>query len=87
MNIGEPCVADGFRTFETIHRRKDGSTFPVEITVNYLEYRDKGFTVSFARNISERKLAEEQLETEKAAVGGVEPHLAPEGQNGSREKP
>jgi len=52
---------DGSRTFETIHRRKDGSTFPVEITVNYLEYRDKGFTVSFSRNISERKAAEEQL--------------------------
>ena len=57
--------ADGTRTFETIHRRKDGSTFPVEITVNYLEYRDKGFTVSFARNISERKLAEEQLRQKK----------------------
>ncbi len=57
--------ADGSRTFETIHRRKDGSTFPVEITVNYLEYRDKGFTVSFARNISERKLAEEQLRQNK----------------------
>jgi PAS domain S-box-containing protein len=57
--------ADGSRTFETIHRRKDGSTFPVEITVNYLEYRDKGFTVSFARNISERKLAEEQLRQKK----------------------
>ena len=52
---------EGSRTFETIHRRRDGSTFPVEITVNYLEYRDKGFTVSFSRNISERKAAEEQL--------------------------
>ncbi len=57
--------ADGSRTFETIHRRKDGSTFPVEITVNYLEYRDKGFSVSFARNISEQKMAEEQLEQKK----------------------
>jgi PAS domain S-box-containing protein len=52
---------DGSRTFETIHRRKDGSIFPVEISVNYLEYRNKGFTVSFSRNISERKAAEEQL--------------------------
>jgi PAS domain S-box-containing protein len=56
---------DGFRTFETIHRRKDGSTFPVEITVNYLEYRDKWFTVSFAKDISERKMAEEQLRQKK----------------------
>ena len=55
----------GSRTFETIHRRKDGSTFPVEISVNYLEYRDKGFSISFARDISERKLAEEQLKQKK----------------------
>jgi PAS domain S-box-containing protein len=56
---------DGFRTFETFHRRKDGSTFPVEITVNYHEYRDKWFTVSFAKDISERKMAEEQLRQKK----------------------
>jgi PAS domain S-box-containing protein len=57
--------SDGFRTFETIHRRKDGSTFPVEITVNYLEYLDKRFTVSFAKDISDRKMAEEQLKQKK----------------------
>jgi PAS domain S-box-containing protein len=57
--------ADGSRTFETIHRRKDGSTFPVEITVNYLKYLDKGFTVSFARDITERKVAEEELRQKK----------------------
>ncbi|HEX9022573.1 MAG TPA: PocR ligand-binding domain-containing protein [Geobacteraceae bacterium] len=57
--------AAGFRTFETTHRRKDGSTFPVEITVNYMEYRGKGFTVSFAKDISKRKLAEEQLKQKK----------------------
>jgi PAS domain S-box-containing protein len=56
---------DGSKTFETIHRRKDGSTFPVEITVNYLEYLDKGFTVSFAKDITERKEAEEQLRQKK----------------------
>jgi PAS domain S-box-containing protein len=57
--------ADGSRTFETIHRRKEGSTFPVEITVNYLKYLDKGFTVSFARDITERKVAEEELRQKK----------------------
>ncbi len=57
--------ATGFRTFETIHRRKNGSTFPVEITVNYLQYQERGFTVSFARDISERRVAEEQLKQKK----------------------
>lgn len=58
-------LAEGSRTFETIHRRKDGSTFPVEITVNYLEYQGRGFTVSFAKDISERKMAEEELRQKK----------------------
>jgi PAS domain S-box-containing protein len=57
--------AKGLGTFETVHRRKDSSTFPVEITVNYHEYQGKGFTVSFARDISERKMAEEQIRQKK----------------------
>jgi PAS domain S-box-containing protein len=57
----------GSRTFESIHRRKDGSTFPVEITVNYLESQDKelDFNVSFAKDITERKRAEEALKHAK----------------------
>jgi PAS domain S-box-containing protein len=53
--------AKGLGTFETVHHRKDSSTFPVEITVNYHEYQGKGFTVSFARDITERKRVEEEL--------------------------
>ncbi len=51
----------GSRTLETIHRRKNGSTFPVEITVTYLEYQDKEISVSFVKDITERKRAEEAL--------------------------
>ena len=54
-------VAHGSRTFESIHRRKDGSTFPVEITVTYHEIQGRGFSVAFARDITERKLAGEAL--------------------------
>jgi PAS domain S-box-containing protein len=57
--------AKGLGTFETVHRRKDGSTFPVEITVNYHEYQGEGFTVSSARDITERKMAEEQIRQKK----------------------
>lgn len=51
----------GSRTFETSHRRKDGSIFPVEVTVNLLEFRGRKFTLSFARDITERKRAEDEL--------------------------
>jgi len=63
--------AAGSRTFETIHRRKDGSTFPVEITVNYLEYQDKEFSVCFARDITERKEAEEALRESRAKYQAI----------------
>jgi diguanylate cyclase (GGDEF)-like protein/PAS domain S-box-containing protein len=48
-------------TVERRHRRKDGSTFPVEVTTNYLEYGGKSFAFSFVKDITERKRYEEQL--------------------------
>jgi two-component system cell cycle sensor histidine kinase/response regulator CckA len=51
----------GTRTFETLHRRKDATTFPVEVTVNYLTFGGKEVGISFARDITERKRAEEEL--------------------------
>jgi two-component system cell cycle sensor histidine kinase/response regulator CckA len=51
----------GSDTFETVHRRKDGTTFPVEVTANYLEFQGSGFSFSFIRDITERKRAETAL--------------------------
>lgn len=49
----------GSITLETVHRTKDGRVFPVEISANFLEYGGKKYDFAFARNISERKQAEE----------------------------
>jgi len=46
---------------ETVHRRKDGTEFPVEITTSIVEYNGKEFACGFARDITERKIAEETL--------------------------
>ncbi|MBP2673206.1 MAG: sensor hybrid histidine kinase [Deltaproteobacteria bacterium] len=54
--------ATGFRTIETIHRRKDGTEFPVEVTVNYLKYKDRDVSYSFTKDITERKAAEKERE-------------------------
>ena len=51
----------GSFTFESSHRTKDGSIFPAEITVNYLNYGGKEYNYAFARNITERKEAEDAL--------------------------
>jgi two-component system cell cycle sensor histidine kinase/response regulator CckA len=45
---------------ESRHRRKDGTTFPVELSVNYQEFSDVGFNCAFARDVSERKHEEEK---------------------------
>jgi PAS domain S-box-containing protein len=47
-------------TLETRHRRKDGSTFPVEIRTGTFTQGDELFYLSLARDISERKQAEER---------------------------
>ncbi|WP_081919177.1 bifunctional diguanylate cyclase/phosphodiesterase [Acidithiobacillus ferrivorans] len=47
----------GHALFETIHRRKDGSTFPVEVNVVSVEL-DKPYLLATTRDITERKLLE-----------------------------
>ncbi len=48
-------------TIESEHRCKDGSIIPVEIKVSYLKLDNTEFHCAFARNISERKKAEQVL--------------------------
>ncbi len=50
------------RIFEAGHIRKDGSHIPVEITASYVARREKNFIVSGARDISERKIFEHELQ-------------------------
>jgi PAS domain S-box-containing protein len=50
----------GFVIMESRHRRKDGSTFPVEINIKYIQL-DRDYAVAVVRDISERKVAEGTL--------------------------
>jgi PAS domain S-box-containing protein len=47
-------------TFETRHKTKDGRIFPVEMSTNYFEYEGKAYIMGLARDISERRRAEEE---------------------------
>jgi PAS domain S-box-containing protein len=47
--------------FETVHRRKDGSTFPVEVSSQGAAIGGVRTLVSVVRNITERKRTEEEL--------------------------
>ena len=48
---------------ESLHRRKDGTTFPVEVTGNYVAFEGREYNFAFARDISGRKRAEQEMLT------------------------
>lgn len=52
----------GAENVETLHRRKDGSVFPVEVSSNHLWFGDKELHVAVVRDITERKRAAAALE-------------------------
>jgi PAS domain S-box-containing protein len=65
-------IAQGQDRFETRHRRKDGSIYDVEISVQYRPVPDQpgpgGYFLAFLRDITQRKQAEAQLRLLSCAV-------------------
>ena len=53
--------ARGAMTFESHHRTKDGRVFPVEISIRLLEFEGLEYNIAYARDITERKQAEERF--------------------------
>jgi PAS domain S-box-containing protein len=49
----------GTMVVETVHRAKNGRLIPIEVSVNYLSYEGKEYHCAFARDITERKRAEQ----------------------------
>jgi PAS domain S-box-containing protein len=49
-------------TFEAIHRRKDGTTFPVEIRLGPIEYGETKVVLAMVRDITDRKMTEKALQ-------------------------
>jgi PAS domain S-box-containing protein len=48
-------------TFETIHKRKDGTVFPIEISARLVEIEGIKYYHSIGRDITDRKIVEETL--------------------------
>ena len=66
-SIGEEIGRSGSALFEGLHRRKDGSTFPVEVSVKLVKL-DKTYGLSIARDITERKQGENALRRANRAL-------------------
>ena len=58
----------GSLSYETAHRRKDGTTVPVELSIIGVEYRGHPAILGVARDITERKRAQEALQFTQFAI-------------------
>jgi len=58
--IEEEIRKAGAARFESVHRRKDGSTFPVEVSSKLVEL-DKPYALNISRDITKRNFAAEEV--------------------------
>lgn len=58
---GRELMEKGQCAFESAHRRKDGSVMPIEVSARLIESGGRKLVISAARDITERKKAEEVL--------------------------
>ncbi len=72
----------------SMHQRKDGSIFDIEVNITYWKSESGGKFFAFIRDVTERKLAQEQLlqsETRFRRVFESIPKIAVQGYNKDRE--
>jgi PAS domain S-box-containing protein len=63
--LDEEMKESGSATLESVHRRKDGTTFPVEVNVKLIEL-EKVYRLAVVRDITARKRAQEALRESEA---------------------
>jgi PAS domain S-box-containing protein len=60
--------AEGPLTIDDEHRRKDGSTFPAEVRIDRIRMDDEELALSIARDVTERRSAEQALRESRAQL-------------------
>jgi PAS domain S-box-containing protein len=52
-----------YLTVQDTHLKKDGSSIPVEILLNYIEFGPQAYVFAFVRDITDRKRADDELKS------------------------
>ena len=60
-----------FLTFKVDHYHKDGHVFPIEVSASLIHSGGESLIQAFHRDITERKLAEEALQSEKEILAAI----------------
>ena len=58
-------------TIESQYQRRNGSKFPVEVSVNYVDLEGEAFNCAIVRDISERKKAETDVRESEARKSAI----------------
>ena len=69
--VREHLLKAGFVVKESVHRRKDGTTFPVEVNLRSVQL-DKEYIVAISRDITERKLRDHRLQEYERVVEALD---------------
>ena len=70
------AVRHGGLIYETVHRRKDGSTFSAEVSARVIDVEGRAFYQHIIRDISERKRAQETLRESEERYRGLFENMA-----------
>jgi formate hydrogenlyase transcriptional activator len=73
-----PLQAEKHITFEGIHRKKDGSTFPVEVRLGRVDLEETPLLLSLTRDVTERKKSENELKKAFMEINALKNQLEEE---------
>jgi PAS domain S-box-containing protein len=70
VKLSETLTTSGAMMWEGVHRRKDGSTFPVEVSLQHVRH-GRSYVVATVRNITDRRRSEAELRLQSAALNAA----------------
>ncbi|MGH8258324.1 MAG: PAS domain S-box protein [Steroidobacteraceae bacterium] len=60
-DLWQRLASQGVAVLETVHRRKDGSAMPVEVTSNYFSLDGEEYGLTFAQDVTDRRRTDLEL--------------------------